>query len=91
MKYSAFRFRNRNELFRTLEHLDKLAEREAGVEYDLVAGSDIVVVPVRLGEFVKGVIESEKFDASSVKASSFNALSPKEQAKRRGQIHRKSA
>lgn len=79
----ALRFADEKALQAALALLEDLSE-SGPVEYDIVAGSEAIVLPTWVYRRLAPLLEKEQVGHRESKLRSMSELSPKEQAQRRG-------
>jgi hypothetical protein len=85
---SAFRFTSNEDFEAAVQELEELAQDQP-VEYEIVSGSDLLVVPGWLMKRLKPRLERRGLPYEELKVVSLDKLPPEDQARRRGMMHSK--
>jgi hypothetical protein len=92
MDIVAYRFDNDDELKRAIQSLRQEVAPRMKLEYDIVRGSSILVVPLHLQPWVADVLAKDGLRASVIKTAPFGHLDIKERhARRRSLLSKKTA
>ena len=85
----AISFKSETDFLRALRLLEDLSE-ETPVDYDVVTGSYVIAMPVRILNLLTPALKHAGVHFEDVEVVSLNQLSPEEQARRRGLIRRRN-